>query len=405
MTARRRSFHLNVNAGAAIAHPLRPATLNLDPQDIQAQAGALTVGLLALARQASAFAFTLLGGCAPGVRTKTKCASKALLAGSPPDTAKMLLEGESIETTTVEGLEHPRDEEQPEVAVSNDEGLQAQAMNDSGIQLEELDIADAGTGWVNLDIQPHENDHLVEDPDLTPTTKTEKPALNLQVPPIPSIVAPPIAIGLGLLIPSASTNELRLLSPLESRYASPKPEFESVPAFSRCSSGSPQAELRANLVSKVTAFTAARLSGSRRSSSPPSRAASRPACLDDPFADLSTPTTLPSSFVPAHPAHFCYPSLQFGPDQPQSPTPHPRPGRPSLRQRTVFFAQVSPRANTPPPEFWSPHPAGSRSCAIKIKAPPSLSKRPAVGNKENQMEKTVMKIGGISAMVTKEGED
>ncbi|KAJ6502304.1 hypothetical protein C8R45DRAFT_615237 [Mycena sanguinolenta] len=395
MTARRRSFHLNANASAAIAPTSRPGTLNLN-QGIQAQAGALTIGLLGFARQASTFAFTLLGGCAPGVRPKTKHVPKALLVGSPREAVEMLPADESPETTG-EGFERPTEQESKVLAVPNEQGQQVHATDESGKQPEVLDIADAGAEWANLRIRPRDNDLLFEELDHSPAPQTEKPYLAIPIPPI----APPIAFGLGLLIPSASTNELRLLSPLESRCASPKPEFRPIPPLCRRSSNPSQAELRANLVSKVAAFTAARLSGSRRTSTSLPPHAASPSCLNDSFAQLNVPATSRVSFVSAHPAHLYNPSLQFSPNQPQSPTPHPRPGRPCLRQRTVFFAQVSPRAGTPPPEFWSPHPAGSRSCAIPIKAPPSLGKRPVPEDKENQVSVSAVKTAPSSRL--KEG--
>jgi hypothetical protein len=406
MAARRRSFHLNVNASSAIAHPIRSAALN--PQGIEAQAGALTIGLLAFARQASAFAFTLVGGCAPGIRQKTKRVPRALLAGSPraAEDAKLPLEGgitgiEATGTATrelAEVFECLMCEEQLQVQVQNDSDPRADKTTEPQIELqEEIDLADTGRAAEfefekgELPVRLHHSSIVLEDPERTPQcAEPEKPALELQGKPTLPITAPPIAIGLGLFIPSASSNELKLLSPLASRYASPEREIESVHThrlYACVSSGSPQNELRANIVSKVAAFTAARLSGSRRpSASPTPRPAlpPRPAYLDDPFAE-SFAATPPSSFVPTHPARLCYPSLQFSSNQQQSPTPSPRPGRSSLRQRTVYFTQVSPRAGTPPPAFWSPHPAGSQSCAILIKVPPSVSpQRHALVDKENQ---------------------
>ncbi|KAJ6630585.1 hypothetical protein B0H10DRAFT_835767 [Mycena sp. CBHHK59/15] len=170
----------------------------------------------------------------------------------------------------------------------------------------------------------------------------------------------------------------------------------------------PHANLRANLVRKVAAFTAARSSRCFSAplplprwpfflDTPPTVHAAR---FDDPFMETS-PAALPASphFVPAHPAALRFPSLQrFRPDQQQSPTPQPRMNRPPtlrLSQLSIpipapaddafrapsanvgiavkpkaFYCPSSPRRTSALSEFWTPHPAGSQSCAIAIKAPP-----------------------------------
>ncbi|KAK7037932.1 hypothetical protein R3P38DRAFT_530638 [Favolaschia claudopus] len=382
MTARRRSFHLNVNAShAAITPSLRTGGYGLD-----AQVGALTTSLLDLARQASAFAFTLMGGCVPGVRSKPRV-QRALLAGH-------LCTSDAAIENAEEGDANPALIEGPTKHMNGGQNTHTRENNDADTLSEyngdEHDLADARglqreSAHVTLEIEPTDvemdSKHTILD-ELAVSRKKPRVALK----PFFMNAVPPVAIGLGVLIPSPGTNELRLLSPLESRCASPKPEFEPSPHL--CSSTSPRSQLRANLVSKVSAFTAARLSGSRRSSvSPPHYVppSTPTAYTDDPFSHLSA-TTPPASFFPTHPARLCFPSLQLHLNHQQSPTPHQRAGRrPCLRQRTVFFAPVSPRAGTPPPAFWTPHPAGTHSCAIPIKAPPSsFASRAGAKDKENQ---------------------
>lgn len=405
MTSRRRSFHLNANASptTAITAP-RPAALN--PQHIEASV--LSIGLLAFARQASVFAFTLLGGCAPGMRSKPKRVPRALLAGTPRQEVNAVMEasrddseGQRIQAQTDDGAkqncEFIATTVDPQINEFADAGAGEVDLGvgdaEMGPQIQARDINVVSSVPKQTDHAPPSSPAVVPD---SPVTLTEKTTLYLQtrVKSKPVLITPPTGVGLGLLIPSTSTNELRLLSPLESRCASPKPEFEPVHSHLPPAARSSDSELRADLVRKVAAFTAARLSGSRGpSASPPPRAALirtpplpsySPAYLDDPFSETCAATPR-APFVPTHPVRFGYPSLQFCPDQPQSPTPHPKTGCPPLRQRTVFFKQVSPRAGTPPPQFWAPHPAGSRSCAITIKAPlPTSMQRRVAGDKENR---------------------
>ncbi|KAJ6525679.1 hypothetical protein B0H19DRAFT_1198370 [Mycena capillaripes] len=329
------------------------------------------------------------------MRPKTRRVPRALLAGSPRAEVKAVAEvsdgGPQIQLPTGSNEDRQPDCDdivktvEPQIEVQQDLTDVREAKSLEVVLLEgepQIQTLDNNITSSVLEASNHAapaDSLLVTNP---PTTLTEKTALYIQAraQAAPAIITPG-GIGLGLLVPSTSTKELRLLSPLESRCASPKPEFEPPRTYrppAPRSSSSPHAELRANLVRKVAAFTATRISRVP-SVSPPLR----PTHLDDPFAETCAATPR-APFVPAHPAVLRYRGQQFRFDQEQSPTPQPRPGRPPLRQQTVFFKQVTPRAETPPPEFWAPHPAGSRSCAILIKAPPVTSTSRVAADKENQ---------------------
>ncbi|KAJ6497074.1 hypothetical protein C8R47DRAFT_331707 [Mycena vitilis] len=401
MAARRRSFHLTADPTLSTPRP-GPAARSLDPQRLEV--GALSIGLLALARGASAFAFSFLG-CAPGVRQKTKRVPRALLAGIPRIEVAAVTDSKA-EGQHQQNLAPTRPTAEPEcnIIVKTLEPLEllepridAHEDEDAGTgetdlgvdvklgepQIQTCDDDDDATNRVSEvpeDAPPPAEPLIVTDP---PMSLTKKTALHIQSRANATPVGPPVGVGLGILVISPSTNERRLLSPLELRRTSPKPEFE--PARTQqpvasCSSNSPHAELRASLVRQVTAFTAARIS--RGSSlSPPSTP--RTVHLDDPFAEDVTPRAPP--FVPPQPAALRCRGLQFRANQEQSPTPlHVKPARPPLRQQTVFYRQVTPPAKQPP-GFWAPHPAGSRSCAILIKPPPATSTSRQVGDKENQV--------------------
>ncbi|KAJ7775116.1 hypothetical protein B0H16DRAFT_1509589 [Mycena metata] len=274
----------------------------------------------------------------------------------------------------------------------------------------ELVIADAATEAAEPviiqvevaepDVQVRESGEVLEEPEQTPSPSSfasemeqslepeveqssepdvEPKPLEPPEEPTPTMVARHIPIGLGLFVPSPTTKELRLLSPLESRRESPKPEPAPV-----------RAQLRADIMRKVAAFTAARIARSP-SVSPPQATTPRPTFAtpprhathfdSDPFADTPR-ASAPAHFVPAHAAALYFPSLlRVRPEQQQSPTPtHARTGRPPLRQQTVFF---KPReTSTTPPEYWAPHPAGSGSSAIVIKAPVGTTPKHRV-DKEN----------------------
>ncbi|KAJ7219494.1 hypothetical protein GGX14DRAFT_560572 [Mycena pura] len=224
-----------------------------------------------------------------------------------------------------------------------------------------------------------------------------------------------VGVGLGILVPSTSTGTMQLLSPFESRCASPTPEVAadadtSAPACKpHCHDhASPRhPELRADLVQRVKAFTAARLAGTHVPVSSPRRAApTRPpldrAGLDDPFVTPTQPRQRQhqSHSPPVPNLAFALARIRALRPAQQSPTPHQhaRKGRPVLRQQTVFFKQAqtptgtSPGTHTPAPpkpKFWAPHPAGSRSCAIAIKAP---ARWPPVEDKENCVVRKVPEI-------------
>ncbi|KAJ7172249.1 hypothetical protein C8R46DRAFT_1216103 [Mycena filopes] len=444
--ARRRSFHLSPNP-TALARPLPvvlnptsahnadsarpPAMLKLNPQRLQpieVGAGLLSTHLLDLARQASAFAFALLGGCAPGVRVKKTSGKgkekeigmkegmgmelelgmekeetkwRALMAGmetpATAEVAEVKLELETREPVRPnEALEHSperfhgQEDEQlkrPDLEETADSPIEAAVVDapvrspEPVIQVDVAAVEPEVLERIAADVQPDED---FSEPEQPPSPLPEPAQIeeisDSAVEPQANVSPPPI--GLGLLFPSPTTNELRLLSPLESRRESPKPE----PAPFR-------AKLRVDLVRRVAAFTAARLARDA-SVSPPVGPASlipmlatppRPGMHfdSDPFAD--TPRASAAvSFVPAHPAALDFPSLQrVRPEQQQSPTPaHPRTGRPPLRQQTVFFKQRA--ASSTPPEYWTPHPAASRSSAIIIKAPAGTTpKRRVAADKEN----------------------
>ncbi|KAJ7047043.1 hypothetical protein C8F04DRAFT_1308768, partial [Mycena alexandri] len=487
MTApRRRSFHLSPNP-AALARPLpaaltpspspvarrtpttlstgAPATLRVNPQRLQpieAGAGLLSTHLLGLARQASAFAFALLGGCAPGVRVKTSGKEKetemrtempiregmrtdvklelgmereeskwrALLAGPGTEVGMAASETEVAVDVDAVKLEIEAEVEMEESVCSSNDLVgpfgQTHAQEDeeqkrpaSEVIFEAADspvefvIADAATEAaepvtiqvevevVEPDVEAREEE-VLEEPEQTPSPSPDASQIEQSLEPeverssgpevetkpveppeepTPIIVARHIPIGLGLFVPSPTTNELRLLSPLESRRESPKPEPAPV-----------RAQLRADIMRRVAAFTAARIARCP-SVSPPLGTTPTPTLAtpprhathfdSDPFADTPRASG-PAHFVPAHAAALHFPSLQrVRPEQQQSPTPtHARTGRPPLRQQTVFF---KPRAaSTTPPKYWAPHPAGSRSSAIVVKAPVGTTPtRQVAADKEN----------------------
>ncbi|KAJ6597120.1 hypothetical protein DFH09DRAFT_1133752 [Mycena vulgaris] len=368
-------------------------------------------GLLALARQASAVAFALLGGCAPGVRKGRRLPQGAAGAvevgaqriegatemeigqvdvepvrGQDRSTASVPDSDALIDRETVasagDGEQVDRDGETkaegPQILTGDndtDNGL-GEALSDSdsdaGTQLEESKLPGAQ--------KTSENDNfgVVPDEEVAEAEKTES---DLPIPQVQTcdnvdaapdsepLLSPPSASSLIAADPFVNlteTTDIELPAPIIA------PRVLEHPA-------GPHAKLRADLVRKVAAFTAARLTRcvapvpapllmAALIASPPLRRTA----FDDPFVDCpATPRAAP--FVPAHPLALHYPSLQFRPDQQQSPTPQPRVGRPPLRQQTVFFKQVQPstahKLKRPSPELWAPHPAGKRSCAIVIKAP------------------------------------
>ncbi|KAJ6542857.1 hypothetical protein B0H19DRAFT_1380931 [Mycena capillaripes] len=199
MAARRRSFHLS--AGATITAPL-PATLN--PQRIEA--GALSIGLLAFAHQASAFVFTLLGGCAPGMRPKTKRVPRALLAGSPRAEVKAVAEasdgGQQIQLPTPSNEDRQPDWDDIAKTVEPQSEVH-QALTDVR-EVENLEgvllVGEPQTQTLNNDVTssvPEAPNYaapadslLVTNP---PTTLTEKTALYIRTraKAAPAIISPP----------------------------------------------------------------------------------------------------------------------------------------------------------------------------------------------------------------------
>ncbi|KAF7294797.1 hypothetical protein MIND_01017400 [Mycena indigotica] len=139
-------------------------------------------------------------------------------------------------------------------------------------------------------------------------------------------------------------------------------------------------QVRSDIVRRVQGFTTARMSRLPEPSlSPFAPSSAQLPTLDDPFA--SPTSSLPSapSQHPQNPATLHFLALartQFlsvrGTQN--SPTPVIRTrSRASLRQQTVYFQQPA----SPPrmaPKFWQPHPAGKKSCAIRIEAPSPADK-------------------------------
>ncbi|KAJ7087806.1 hypothetical protein C8R44DRAFT_752079 [Mycena epipterygia] len=394
MTTHRRSFHLK-GADALELHHQRTAAhtagLNLNPQRIEASAS-----LLALARQASAFAFTLLGGCAPGVRPH-KRVPRALLAGQAGVDVEMGLQvGGMARTTSARAIKAAEDTSGGVHVVPADADWDGES-NDavSGPQDQVPPVMEAQVEE-QADTEPAGYDTEVEEPQIQTTNAPADPEH-----------APPPAAD-SLVVPLEQPTAPR---DVEHPAAGP----DDLAQTTLDAPPRPHAQLRAALIRKVTAFTAARVA--RAAASPTTTAVTAPATppRDDPFSATFAPTNNPhSSSNHPHPTLAARTALRLDvcANADQSPTPQPRPGRPPLRQQTIFFAvpashlgspsqsdsnksspqsdsKLSPQSNpgpTPPPTHWAPHPAGARSCAIPIRAPPPAPAR-AVGGKEKEKRK------------------
>ncbi|KAJ7709664.1 hypothetical protein B0H17DRAFT_1324544 [Mycena rosella] len=420
-----------------LAPPRAKANLNSDPRGTHSEVslnigtGIVGIGLLALARQASAAAYALLGlgGCAPGVGVRGG------RAGARRVPRGIVCAGEEIDSKQDDGAEAPVQEiiGVPHCVHAIVETKTTEERVDLDLEKLEVpdDCPDAGTeaklatreatsltssppapqiyahpceedGAPQAEYPASESEHVDSPPSASSNSAEE--ATGLEVPAEP---AAPLIASHAAEDPAPPQERGHRDSPIElgkrtsTDLEAPVPLV--APEHPAVCSPHVRAELRADLLRRINIFTAARISRGApglplpRTAAPISPPPPRPAPADDPFAAADAPPfahRAPAPFVPAHPLGLRFPSLQRAsrPDQQQSPTPQPRApgGRPPLRQQTVFFKhnqaqaeQWQSRADTPTkqPAFWAPHPAGKRSCAVVIKAPPGASR--AAGNKEN----------------------
>ncbi|KAJ7156952.1 hypothetical protein C8R43DRAFT_1125513 [Mycena crocata] len=370
MATRRRSFHLNAceatNVHSKRASPTAATNSSLNPQHIEVRAA--SIGLLALARQASVFTFALLGGCAPGIRQRPKRVQRTLLEGPGGEETLLQLEAGV-------GME-----------------LAVQKAGKTDLESDGLVRDDAETNGPQ--IQPDTSSRP------SPQAKSQNSLKSAERPvevddDLPEMVEPQIQLpnNEGSSVLRLSQDALSL--PAATASVETPTEDQTIAPLDVGLPPDSRVQLRADLMRKISALTAARISRGPAAAPPPPSPphpaevfATPPprhtAYFDDPFADATSPVPR-AQFVPAHPITLCYPSMQrFRADQQESPTPlvrQARQGRPPLLQQTVVYQIQSHTAPRTPPKFWSPHPAGSRSCAIAIKAPPAT---PRAADKENR---------------------
>ncbi|KAJ7724482.1 hypothetical protein DFH07DRAFT_783292 [Mycena maculata] len=357
--ARARSFHLrgeppspSLSAPPSPASPGRSVTprLNVARRGLEISTAQIGPGLLALARQASTF---LLGGCAPGVQHRRRV-PRALVEGRCAIAGAV---GEGV------GIGIGKREE--------GEDVEAGSFTES-----EPNVEGRKTG-LEVSVEEPQVDNVLFDAetDLTADDNETKTQPQTQ-PQIQTQTHDPTARVEAEREPERAPPKADLpLHETEAVCANPPPPRDPEPP---APTDPAHAQIRAEVVHKFAAFTAARLARASLPPTPlllttPPQHPHRP-MLDDPFAASPAAPRAPVHFVPAHPLRLHYPSLHpLRTDQQQSPTPQPRPGRlrPPLRQQTVFFKQPSVLQPTgpKPPAYWAPHPAGKRSCAVPIKAP------------------------------------
>ncbi|KAJ7444875.1 hypothetical protein FB451DRAFT_1433903 [Mycena latifolia] len=399
---RSRSFHLNAGALA-----LQHTEVGIGIGKPQAQRiDVSATGLLALARQAAAtVAVALLGGCAPGVRPRGGACRGGWWrrTGAGAETVRVRvrvrvrrggcrpIEGgggqadgdEELQIMGQDTEDAPQSIEElgavSTIKAGEEEQIQIEAHDGSDAEDAETQGADLPVVSVPPQIQACENDGGAP---LAVGAAPEEPDPQPSPPSASSSIVPDLTETTALDLPTEASASLV-----------PEPPAACPP---------PHAQLRADLVRKITAFTAARVSRAALAPAHPPAAQSLPASppprrpvpapADDPFADSPHPT-FPRPLPARAAAHALAQRLLAA--QQQSPTPHSRAGRPPLRQQTVFFntsinaGQVESPASKPraPPTFWAP----ARPCKVAIKAPPppSASKARAARDKENRVVVTV----------------